>query len=261
MKLGDEIIIHGGVYAGMRGWIDPKGNMTETKASVIVEVDSGGETTRKQTKINKTSFTLKTSFTEPAATKKKSKKSKKAKAKAKPKKKQPTPWRYSEAKALLTQDIIDGFVEPDMPPSDVFFMRPEYAEYEYDKFVTNLCSLQKSLTGMQELADADEAALSHDLEFGVRSSHKRWQGSYAERCLKFVIAHGLHLVMKPKQLHKIRPEYQEWPLTIFHDHIHQELRSGMERPYWLAKQQEKLEKKRRKEKKSKKLKPPPSPIC
>jgi len=63
---GDEIIIHSGVYVGMKGWIDPKGNKTKTKESVIVEVDDGdGGTARKHTKINKSSFLLKKNKKEP----------------------------------------------------------------------------------------------------------------------------------------------------------------------------------------------------
>jgi len=79
----------------------------------------------------------------------------------------PTPWRYSKAKELLTQDIVDGTVEDWRPPSDVLLMRPEYAPYEYENFVTNLRTLRKGLIKQQELADADAAALAHDLALGI----------------------------------------------------------------------------------------------
>ena len=54
--LGEPIIIKGGIYAGLKGWIDPNGKKTKEMASVIVEVEEG---VRKHTKIYKNSFILK----------------------------------------------------------------------------------------------------------------------------------------------------------------------------------------------------------
>ena len=34
---------------------------------------------------------------------------------------------------------------------------------------------------------------------------------------------GLHLMMKPKELHQTRPEYKEFELEKFRKHIHQEV--------------------------------------
>ena len=52
--------------------------------------------------------------------------------------------------------------------------------------------------------------------------------------------------MQPKDLHATRPEYAAYPLTVFRNHIHQELRARKERPYWLVQKQKKEEKKRKK---------------
>jgi hypothetical protein len=155
------------------------------------------------------------------------------------------PWRCSHAKKLLIKDILDGKVIEGMAPKNVFVMRPEYQLYKYENFVTNLRNLRKQIAEKQDLADDNEAAFAHDEVFGLRVNSKpypRWQGSVAERLLKQDIDNGQHLHMKPHELKESRVEYGPYyPGTIFRDHIHQELRARMERPYWLARRKEKEE--------------------
>jgi hypothetical protein len=55
----------------------------------------------------------------------------------------------------------------------------------------------------------------------------------AKRFLKEDIDEGLTDSHKPTELHKTRPEYQDFPLTIFRNHINQELRSRMEKNCWM----------------------------
>ena len=118
---------------------------------------------------------------------------------------------------------------------------------------------------LQKLANADEAALAHDLALGIRKNNKpypRWQGSEAEGLLKLDIDNGLNQIMRPKALRASRPQYLQFPLDVFRNHIYQETRARMERPYWLARKKEKEEEKRNKSKKKKKQqKPQPKPIC
>jgi hypothetical protein len=157
------------------------------------------------------------------------------------------PWRCSHAKKLLIKDILDGNVIEGMAPKKVFDLRPEFQLYKYENFVTNLRNLRKQIAEKQDLADDDEAAFAHDEVFGLRVNSKpypRWQGSVAELLLKQDIDNGQHVHMKPRELKQSRTEYGPYPGTIFRDHIHQELRARMERPYWLARRKEKEEKKR-----------------
>lgn len=161
------------------------------------------------------------------------------------------PWHHSDAKKLLIQDIKDGIVgtvESGLHPSQVYVMRPEYAEYDYSRFVKYLYDLRLKYDDLRHLAYVDDQALSHDLALGLRKNSRPypiWQGSEAERLLKEDLDAGADLVMKPAELRASRPEYLVWPLDVFRNHIHQELRARRERPYWMARKQKKEEEKRK----------------
>ena len=165
----------------------------------------------------------------------------------------PDPWEFSEAKKLLERDIIAGLVgsvATGLAPKQVYAMRKEYADYEYPLFVRRLYSLRVKYEQLLDLAAEDEEALAHDLQLGLRINSKpypRWPGSDAERLLTQDIKAGKHLEMKPRQLQASRPEYAPWALfpKVFRDHIHQELRAQLERPYWLARRKEKEEQKKK----------------
>jgi len=145
------------------------------------------------------------------------------------------------------KDIKDGTVKLTMHPAQVYVMRPEFHQFDYDFFAKRLESLQESLGELKELAQIDAQALAHDLALGMRKNSKPypvWQGSVAERMLKEDLEAGADLVMKPEQLKATRPEYKDWPLDVFRNHIHQELRERKERPYWLNRKKQQEEEKR-----------------
>jgi len=71
----------------------------------------------------------------------------------------------------------------------------------------------------------------------------RWEGSEAERLLKLDMEEGLHKVLRPQEPIYNHPEYAGWPLEVFRNHIHQNMRSKLETPYWMAKRAEKEAKK------------------
>jgi len=162
----------------------------------------------------------------------------------------PPEWRYSEAKKQLARDILAGKTKG-KKPKQVHESRPMYEQYKLSNFRTNFTNLKATLEGLQRRAESDEAAFLHDEALNLRTNNKpypRWGGSVAERFLKIDIDAGKHKVMEPLQLHKTRPEYSPYPLTVFRDHIHQELRGRRERPYWMARREE-AEKKKKKKKK------------
>lgn len=126
-----------------------------------------------------------------------------------------------------------------MDPKDVYKMRPEYKQYDQDRFCANVKALRERIDKYQAKADADSRALAHDriLHPPPATNHKgypRWCDSDAERLLKQDMDAGKHLTMKPKDLRKTRSEYLAFPPKTFRDHIHQESRNRRETPYWLA---------------------------
>jgi hypothetical protein len=77
-------------------------------------------------------------------------------------KKSGVPWKESEAKRVLTKDILDGLVKPEWKPKQVLAMRKElYMPYEKN-FSANLRRLQKPLQALQDRADEDDLAVVHD---------------------------------------------------------------------------------------------------
>ena len=150
------------------------------------------------------------------------------------------PWQHSEAKKVLTNDIIDGKVSADLTWRQVFAMREElYAQYKKN-FATNLRNLQKSLKSLQDRADEDQAAVLHDLEAFPRSTvnargHRRFDGSEAQRLLKHTFDNGEDEGLLPKEIWLTRLEYQEFPLKVFRDHVSQERRRRYAKSFWLNK--------------------------
>ena len=170
---------------------------------------------------------------------------------------EPPPWRWSVAKQLLTQDILQGRTNGKQL-QEVHEMRAEYRQYDYDKFKTNFRNLKDTLQKNQKSAIEDAMSLMHDkllhVGAGRDKPYPRWQGSAAERLLKLDIDRGLHKRLLPHELraHKDRAEYRKFPLKVFRDHIYQELQNRKERSYWLAWKKEKEEEKRRKGQRRKK---------
>jgi len=161
-------------------------------------------------------------------------------------------WRYSKTKKMLEKDIIDGkigSIANGMKPKDVHSMRSEYKKIPYKLFVSRLYTLRKKYEELQKNAEADAAALSHDLALNIRVNSKpypRWQGSEAERLLKEDVDSGWHMLMYPRDLQESHPAYAPFPGKVFSDHIQQEARARRERPYWLARRKEKEEEKAKK---------------
>ena len=164
----------------------------------------------------------------------------------------PSPWRNSNAKKLLKDDIANGHVSSSMPAKDVYQMRSNvYKRYKFNNFKANLESLRKQVTRDKNRADEDLTAFLHDMEIRpatVEAGYPRWQDSEADQLLKTDIEAGIGTSLKPEQLWKSRTEYQSFPLHVFRKHIYQEIRAETEKSYWLHKKMEKEEKKKGKTK-------------
>jgi hypothetical protein len=122
-------------------------------------------------------------------------------------------------------------------------MHDEYKEYPIRNFARNLANLRKALKEQNERSSVDSRALAYDKKLypqcDVTDSRglPRWEGSDAERLLKFDIDRGEHNKMKRSELHLTRVAYQAFSLTVFRKHIHQEVRSRKERASWSVKKQ------------------------
>jgi hypothetical protein len=148
------------------------------------------------------------------------------------------PWKDSTAKQMLTKDLNDGMVTPDMKPKQVFQMREELYTPYAKNFASNYRSLQRSILALHTRRDEDDAWVAHDRLLCPPQAvdphgYPRWDGSAAQRLLKQDVAVGKHEELRPKELRSTRIEYMQFPLKTFRDHIHQEKNSEHQKSYWL----------------------------
>lgn len=143
-------------------------------------------------------------------------------------------WAKSKAKILLRDDILIGAVTDRMSANEIFHSRPEFMEYDYEKFYTNLRNLRESLEKDQKRMQRDCEFYGHDRALLVslratnpprRDPEKSWHKSKARKSLKKDIDNGKHFQMKPSELYMQpdRPEYREFEPEEFRKHIHQEV--------------------------------------
>lgn len=138
-------------------------------------------------------------------------------------------WKKSLAKKLLAQDIIAGEIDSDMDWNDVFWYRPEYAATSHRLFNGRLQRLLAAISSSRADALLDEDALKNDRRLFPKKSHNyrgepQWDGSAAQSWLRIDVAEGKPDECSPKELYKTRKAYQVYPLKVFREHIHQEIR-------------------------------------
>lgn len=138
-------------------------------------------------------------------------------------------WGKSEAKQMLKEDIIMGFVRESSDPEEVYKMHEAYKQHKYKNFKTNLKNLLTNTRENYERMADDCDCYGHDIALlaQLRANEPPrpvpWHLSAAKNLLCADIGIGKHLTMKPKELYQDRPEYREFSLKVFRKHIYQEL--------------------------------------
>jgi hypothetical protein len=166
------------------------------------------------------------------------------------------PWKDSEAKGVLTRDILSGFVPDSMTPKEVYNDTRDgrnllYAAYDFKNFSTNLRNLRKLLRTQHVLATECQANLDRELllypptEMDARG-YPRWDKSNASASLKRDVDAILagSLTATTSQLYASNPEYRVFPLKVFIDHVNQEKKSRRQSAYWINFKHEQEQKKR-----------------
>jgi len=159
----------------------------------------------------------------------------------------PSPWADSKAKKILLKDILDGTLPDSVGPKDAYEMHPEYKRYVYERFRGNLYNLRRGIKRSAKEADLAKTMVARDV-FSVSMEHLHkpypvWKDSKADELLKKDIDDGKHTRMTPTELWDSRGEYQEYPLQVFRNHIHQEAGGRIESSYWIVRKLKKQKKK------------------
>jgi hypothetical protein len=170
----------------------------------------------------------------------KQKKTDKPAGKPKQKKEDRPVWRNSRAQQLLLEGILAGRVMAEDDPWDVYMSRPEFSPFE-TYFPSYLNRLFDKVKLEQPWADQAREALANDQRLHPPSDepYPVFKGSEAEKLLRKDMDEGLHEELHPHALYNHREEYKRWPLDVFRNHIHQELRARIEGNYWKNYKEEK----------------------
>ena len=143
------------------------------------------------------------------------------------------PWKESEAKRFLYEDLLSGDVDDDMKAKEIFMMRPEYSLYPYSNFVTNLRNLRLSIRKKKESAARGESVLRNDMNIGMIDRRRPyWPDSEAHRPLVDDISSGILEAMSTRELWLSKESYQFFTYPCFSDHVRQHVRQTKERAYW-----------------------------
>mmetsp|Transcript_6587 Transcript_6587/g.9625 ORF Transcript_6587/g.9625 Transcript_6587/m.9625 type:complete len:203 (-) Transcript_6587:60-668(-) len=144
-------------------------------------------------------------------------------------------WRYSEAKKLMAQDMIDGIVATDIAIKDIkklydqyYAGHPFFKDFPFDKelFKGRVSRLQHSVQRYKEYSKMDSEAFAKDRLVYPQKTHNvkgepLWKGSEAAECLIEDMKNGLHLTMKPQELRETRECYKDFNKTRFSKRIDQ----------------------------------------
>jgi len=151
------------------------------------------------------------------------------------------PWRNSPAKAQLRDGILSGRYTEAMPVEMIYGSDVIFRQYKWENFKTNLTNLRAALalTSGRAVEDAANVAADTQRHAAEAVGAKIWAGSEAERLLKDDINNDRHVGLFPRDLRATRPEYQEWTLKEFREHVEQEKRSRKTQAYWLHRDKKK----------------------
>jgi hypothetical protein len=150
-------------------------------------------------------------------------------------------WKKSLAKSLLSSLINNKKSKiHHMTAEEIWDSDPIFQQYPFDKFEEYLTTLQKAA------ANEEEIALINDEEFWKEMiAYPRdvvtdrgipyWDSHPASSLLAEDVRDGTADMIKPKELHKMRTQYLEFPLKVFRQHIYQERRRLREEPGWVEK--------------------------
>jgi hypothetical protein len=165
----------------------------------------------------------------------------------------PPKWRYSAAKKQLRKDILAYVATEEMNAATVYDMHNGlYHPYLYERFKPNLKNLHASIKKLRNAARQDEIAFGNVVQNWPRQelnhrTYPPWHNSQARALLSLDdIQSGSIEEDKPSIVWQSRPEYMEYPLTTFRDHLNKEKKKPTIKAYWEHQKQLKKEAKRKK---------------
>jgi hypothetical protein len=164
-------------------------------------------------------------------------------------------WISSEEKKTLRKDILSGVVSEETNIRDVYHMHDgAYLKYPYARFKVNCKNLIAAVRRSQSAAIEDEHALRNVLvdwpQPPFAQAAPAWHESVANALLLEDISSGVIEGLDPKTVWQRRPEYMQYTLQTFRDHLYKEKTKPTIKAYWEHQKELRKAKKAKKAKKA-----------
>lgn len=165
-----------------------------------------------------------------------------------PEKKKKPQWRNSKARALLEKMLMDKHSPVHkMTWREIHASHPWFQEFEdLTNFRDNVKRLREANEKKIKVVQKDNQIIQRELQKFPRNSRTNrgepfWDTHAAKLLLRMDVKAGKHLKMKPRFLHKTRPEYLAFSLPTFRKHIYQEKRHQKELPMRVSRRNKKAQ--------------------
>lgn len=164
------------------------------------------------------------------------------------KKKKKKDYGHSAAKYYLEQDLLTGKIPLDyrqMSYQQAFATRPEFAQFDGARLFQGRLQRARARakkdgsTGAEEMAALTEDRKQYPEKTTTHDGFPVWEGSLAQKYLILDVRLGNHTKYTPEEFQRTRPAYSQFPLSVFRNHIYQQVK----RIKWVAHLQEKEKKK------------------
>ena len=165
-------------------------------------------------------------------------------------------WRNSQSRKIIISDLEAGVVPMELSAEEAWAI---YATDEmfirefvvFSQFEQRFYDHKRQVIGRQKATSHEEAALQHDLALHPPSKvdsfgRPFWHMSDAKKLLAQDMKDKMHERFTPGVLRNLREEYRQFDLTVFRQHIYQEIRRQKFAFYCEQKRIEKEEKEAKK---------------
>jgi hypothetical protein len=145
-------------------------------------------------------------------------------------------WRSHVAREILVEDLEPGGIlhgHDNLSAQEVwqqyYQTLPEFGNIAFAQFSARLGDHRGQAYDDGAMAARDEEALKKDRKIFPKQTHDVYgkplfDGHIAQNLLRRDVKYGLQNIIAPMQLRRARPQYQEFSLDIFRQHIYQEVR-------------------------------------
>ena len=144
----------------------------------------------------------------------------------------------NKTRIQLHDDMAVGLIPPTMDAATARKKREAYEAIEYTLWKSRFDGMRKIVDEKLARAKSDKEDLESDLALYIRPTHNArgepdWNYHEAADLLEIDVDDGKHENKTPKELWHSRLQYQDFSLTTFRGHLHQEIQARKWRSQWV----------------------------